>query len=144
MPKKIFTKEDIDNDMLEYADCFFRTVIMNIKRNYLRRLNRSKKHGISFTDIEQMKYDYADKSDLTLEIYYSFTVEGVEIPIYNIELAEAINQLPELQRMVLLKHIVLGVPLCTIADELNISYPTVRRYERRALKFIKEQMEEVL
>ena len=144
MPKKAFTKEDIDNDMLEYADCFFRTVIMNVKRNYLRRLNRSKKHGITFTDIDQMKYDYADTADFTLDFYYSFTVEGVEIPIYNIELAEAIKQLPELQRNVLLKHIVLGVPLCTIADELDISYPTVRRYERRALNFIKERMEEVL
>ena len=64
-------------------------------------------------------------------------VRGVKIPVFNTRLAEALNELKEDQKTVLLQNVILKIPLNQIADDLGISTRMVEKPKHNALLFLK-------
>lgn len=67
-------------------------------------------------------------------------VRGVKIPVFNTRLAEALNELTEDQKTVLLQNVILKIPLNQIADDLGISTRMVEKHKYNALLFLKRRL----
>ena len=67
-------------------------------------------------------------------------VQGINIPVLNPELAEALRSLTETQRLVLLKNVVLNIPMKQIALELGVSIGMVEKHKKNAMRAIKRRM----
>ena len=67
-------------------------------------------------------------------------VQGINIPVLNPELAEALRSLTETQRLVLLKNVVLKIPMKQIALELGVSIGMVEKHKNNAIRIIKRRM----
>ena len=57
-------------------------------------------------------------------------VRGVKIPVFNTRLAEALNELTEDQKTVLLQNVILKIPSNQIADDLGISTRMVEKHKQ--------------
>ena len=67
-------------------------------------------------------------------------VRGVKIPVFNTRLAEALNELTEDQKTVLLQNVILKIPLNQIADDFGISTRMVEKHKHNALLFLKRRL----
>ena len=67
-------------------------------------------------------------------------VRGVKIPVFNTRLAEALNELTEDQKTVLLQNVILKIPLNQIADDLGISTRMAEKHKHNALLFLKRRL----
>lgn len=68
------------------------------------------------------------------------TVKDIPIPVHDPDLAEALLDLTEVQRMVVLRSIVLGDKLADIAKEIGVSVQMISKHKIKALRVIKERM----
>lgn len=83
----------------------------------------------------------AESEDINKEIPCCyFRVKGVDIPVFNPQLASAIAHLTETQRTVLLQNIVLGIPMQIIANDLKLNKRTVEKHKHNAMEIIKIRM----
>lgn len=69
-------------------------------------------------------------------------VNNVIITVHNPDLAEALSGLNEIQRMVVLRCVVLGEKAIDIAKELDVSAPMITKHKQKALEIIKKRMSE--
>lgn len=67
-------------------------------------------------------------------------VKGVKIPVFNTKLSEALNELTETQRTILLQNVILKIPLNQIADELGISTRMTEKHKHNAIMFLKRRL----
>lgn len=67
-------------------------------------------------------------------------VRGVRIPVFNTQLAEALNELTEAQKTILLQNVVLKIPLKQIADDLGISSRMAEKHKHNAIRFLKRRL----
>ena len=55
MKKKTFTLHDITEDLASSADSYLRTVIINKKRHYIRKITKLTRHGITMLELEKFE-----------------------------------------------------------------------------------------
>lgn len=138
--KVIYKLEDITDSMIQYSDKYVKRVIINTKNDYFRRSGKAKRYGISFESLENNVY-LAESDDINEEIPCCyFRAKGVDIPVFNPQLASAIAHLTETQRTVLLQNIVLGIPMQIIANDLKLNKRTVEKHKHNAIEIIKIRM----
>ena len=53
MKKTTFTLHDINKEVILSADSYLRTVIINKKRHYIRRITKLSRHGIAMLELEK-------------------------------------------------------------------------------------------
>ena len=103
--KNNFSLEDITSELLDYVDKYLKTVISNTKRRYYRKIKRAREYGIVFVELDKYADDLRyDDPGLEQVLCQMIDVQGINIPVLNPELAEALRSLTETQRLVLLKH----------------------------------------
>ena len=73
---------------------------------------------------------------------FSFEINGFDIIIRNELLAEAIENLPERKRNIILMSYFLDMKDCEIAELLNLVRSTVTYHRENALEKLKRYMEE--
>lgn len=139
--KNNFSLEDITSELLDYVDKYLKTVISNTKRRYYRKAKRSREYGIVFVELdkyaEDLRYDDPGFEQVLCQL---IDVQGVKIPVLNPDLADALRNLTETQRLVLLKNVVLKIPLKQIALELGISIGMVEKHKKNAIRAIKRRL----
>ena len=75
------------------------------------------------------------------QVYVTYiTVDGINVPIHNPNLAEVLLAMPDTLRMVILRYEILNHKLKDIARDLGVSATMAGKYRKKALKFIKENM----
>lgn len=67
-------------------------------------------------------------------------VNGIQIPVYNSDLAIALLELTEIQRSILIQNVVLEVTLKQIAYDLKISERMARKHKHNAIESIRRRM----
>lgn len=67
-------------------------------------------------------------------------VNGIQIPVYDPDLATALLELTETQRSVLIQNVVLDITLKQIAHDLKISERMVRKHKHNAIKSLRRRM----
>lgn len=141
MSDLVFTKDDIADETIEYIDKYFKTVIINAKREYFRKEQRHQKFGISFVPldesennltIQEMGYEHA--------ICEFLEINGVQIPVYDPALAYSLKKLTHSQRSVLLQNVVLKIPLDTIAKNLGICPRMASKHKHNAIEVVKRSL----
>lgn len=138
-----FQIEDINENILHYADKYFKKVIINTKIKFFNRENKASHYGVSFEPLE----GYEDKRSYTEEGFDKiatcfFNVKGIKVPVYNPALAYALSTLTETQRTVLLQNIVLDIPLRLVADDLGLCLRGIEKHKHNAIEIIKKRMAE--
>lgn len=72
----------------------------------------------------------------------AFAGELVEYEEYYVRLDKKMLELPDKQRAVLLKCVVEGKKYQEVADELGVSLNTIKKHMSRALKFLRDELQE--
>ena len=119
-------------------DTLMKKVIDKMIKNYERSLRRRNKHEILFCELPPiMVANLAIEDDYGLETTV-FEVNGEQVPVDGEELCNALKQLSERKRNILLMRYFLEMSDIEIAELLNITDRTSLRNRKSALQQMKE------
>lgn len=117
-------------------DSYCRTVVRNEARNIKKQYDRLKRHQISLNHLSQDEMNalfYYDKSISNSEI---FIVYGIKIIVSDVQLAEAIKNLPEDLKKIILSFYFIGLNDREIGDYFGISAGSIWSRRKRGLKLL--------
>lgn len=124
-------------------DCLARKAIGRTVKNYNKELSRRSIHEISFCELPEMEVNNLCIMDEYPVEFTTFNVFGTEVRVYDERLCEAIKQLSEKRRNILLMSYYLEMPDAEIAEILNIARFSVYRNRMHSLKLIKDILGEI-
>lgn len=112
------------------------------RKNYMLYLSRIAKREVSFSDVG----DYLVSQFVTTDNYSTdfqiFTLNGLSVGVENDLLSEALRELPDKKREILLLFYFMDMSDSEIADLLKLNRSTVYRHRTNGLALIKKFMEE--
>ena len=111
-----------------------------IVRNYRKELARRQAKEISFCEPPEIVVEKLIVWDDYESEYTTFDVCGTEIRVLDEELAEALKQLPEQSRNIVLMFFFLDMSDSEIGEKLNINRSTSYRHRRNSLEEIRKQL----
>jgi len=107
--------------------------------NYLNELRKIHEHEIGFSELTEEEWNRMKVMDDYLEKSY-FPVFGLEIPVNSFAISEALKQLPEKKRNIILMSYFLDMTEKEIAKYLDMVQSTVHYHKTDSLKLLKEIM----
>ena len=117
-------------------------VVKGIVRNYRKELARRQAKEVSFCELPEIVVEKLIVWDDYESEYTTFDVCGTEIRVLDEELAEALKQLPEQSRNIVLMFFFLDMSDSEIGEKLNINRSTSYRHRRNSLEEIRKQLKE--
>lgn len=123
-------------------DCKLKKVVKGIVRNYRKELARRQAKEVSFCELPEIVVEKLIVWDDYESEYTTFDVCGTEIRVLDEELAEALKQLPEQNRNIVLMFFFLDMSDSEIGEKLNINRSTSYRHRRNSLEEIRKQLKE--
>ena len=102
-------------------DCKLKKVVKGIVRNYRKELARRQAKEVSFRELPEIVVEKLIVWDDYESEYTTFDVCGTEIRVLDEELAEALKQLPEQSRNIVLMFFFLDMSDSEIGEKLNIN-----------------------
>ena len=130
--------DDINSELVEYADKYIKKVLINAKKKYFRDIKRKDKIIILELDKFQTNLQYQENGFENLESI-CFFLEDEIVPIHNYRLAEALSNLTNLQFQVLLKMVLMGKSTAKLANEYGVSQRMILKHYHSALKKIRKE-----
>ena len=109
---------------------------------YRKELARRQAKEISFCELPEIVVEKLIVWDDYESEYTTFDVCGTEIRVLDEELAEALKQLPEQSRNIVLMFFFLDMSDSEIGEKLNINRSTSYRHRRNSLEEIRKQLKE--
>ncbi|MGM0166485.1 hypothetical protein IGI39_001445 [Enterococcus sp. AZ135] len=131
-----------DSRIIQIFDSFCKTVIRNEARNIKKQYARLRKRQISLTEIPKSVISSFQVTDTSVENSEIFVAFGMELLVSNLVLAEAINQLSEARRKIILLYYFAGFNDREIADVIGMSIGAIWYQRKKAEEELKELMEE--
>lgn len=136
---------DIDDMVRDMVNQYLKTVMINAKISYFRKINKPKKHGIIFYNYEdfseELSYDDPAFNALLEDTFeHRFIIQNKEFVMRNRHLAEALHKLSEIQRDVILQIYVANRTQREIAKEYGVSFQMISKHKIKALRKLKEVM----
>ena len=128
--------ESIQHRFDAYIRLIIRRRVENQVRNYIRYCRRY--DVVSMDVIERISDESDEIKSEPVKIYAG----GHLVLLQDEEIAGALYQIKKNKRDILLRNIVEGQSLIEVADILDMSYETVRTYKKRAIKEMREKLEE--
>lgn len=111
-------------------DCKLKKVVKGIVRNYRKELARRQAKEVSFCELPEIVVEKLIVWDDYESEYTTFDVCGTEIRVLDEELAEALKQLPEQSRNIVLMFFFLDMSDSEIGEKLNINRSTSYRHRK--------------
>ena len=141
MEKSAFTLHDINEELKLTADVYLRTVLINKKRHYIRRITKLSRNGITFLELEKYESNltYNDNYFTKIGTTYFYS-RGKYIPIKTPELAEALSKLSELHLQIILQTFILNVRIEDIAKEYGISRSMIYVHRQKAINELRRRL----
>lgn len=102
-------------------DCKLKKVVKGIVRNYRKELARRQAKEVAFCELPEIVIEKLIVWDDYESDYTTFDVCGTEIRVLDEELAEALKQLPEQSRNIVLMFFFLDMSDSEIGEKLNIN-----------------------
>lgn len=116
--------------------------LKNERKDYMKHLGRASKKEISFSMLGEQKVNNFSISDHIPSECHLFEVNDEIISVENYLLGKALKKLSNKEREILLLRYYLEMSDSEIGDLLNIDRTTVYRNRQKALKKIKQYLEE--
>lgn len=112
------------------------------RKNYFLYLSRLAKREVSFSDIGDYLVNQFATTDSYSSDFQIFTLNDISVGIENDLLSEALKELPDKKREILLLFYFMDMSDSEIADLLKLNRSTVYRHRTSGLDLIKKFMEE--
>ena len=122
--------------------CLASKVVGRTVKNYDRELGRRARRETPFCDLSEMELNQIGAMDEYCVEFTSFDVFGSEVHIYDERLCEAIKELTESRRNILLMSYFLEMTDAEIAEVMEMERFSVCRNRLHTLKLIKDMYEE--
>ncbi|WP_290032878.1 sigma-70 family RNA polymerase sigma factor [Ligilactobacillus cholophilus] len=122
-------------------DYICKKVIENERKDYLRNLFRIAKHEENFSTVGDVVVNNFSISEKYSIDYHFFNIKGIKVGIENDSLAEALDQLPEKKRNIILLRYFLDMSDDEISKKMGVDRSTIYRNRKNGLTFIKKFME---
>ena len=137
--------DDITYEEIDYFDRYIKCVIINAKRDYYKKRNKAKKHGITMLDFDSLSKEPSDTDNVYLQAVAAyFKVDNIKIPVIDPDFADILTSLSERQRYTVLRYYVLEDSLTYIAKDMNVSLTMAFKYRNKAIEIIKKRMDKIL
>ena len=136
-----FVLEDICKDIQDYSDRYMKTVMAHMRIDHHRRLTKTQGQDVVLVGLDKCEHElaYEEPGYENLHIYYVES-RGKQIAFCSADLVEALSELPDTQREVLLQTIVLSVPAKQLAVEYGVSSPMISKRKKQALDFLRKRL----
>ena len=112
------------------------------RKDYFKYLSRLAKREVSFSDIGDYLVNQFATTDTYTTDFQIFKLNDISIGIENDLLSEALRELPDKKREILLLFYFMDMSDSEISDLLKLNRSTVYRHRMSGLALIKKFMEE--
>lgn len=122
-------------------DSFCKKVLKNEARDYYDELKRQRNKEVSFSNLSVKEMDQLYTEDKYFAIEQIFNVLGLDVIVTDGVIAEALENLPERKRDIILLSYFLELSDREIGDKLNMLRSTVQYQRASILQQLKKFME---
>jgi RNA polymerase sigma factor (sigma-70 family) len=134
-----------DKNTVEHQfDTLVKKVLAGEAKNQKAEIAKRAAHEANFSELSDKLVESFCSFDEHLSDYFSFEIFGFDVVIKNELLGEAVTNLPERKRIIILMSYFLDMSDYEIADELNLVRSTVTYHRESALAKLKRFMEEMI
>ncbi len=112
------------------------------RKDYMKILSRQSKREISFSDMGDYLVNQFSVVDSYSTDFQIFTCNGYTVGVESDLLSEALRNLPDKKREIILLYYFMDMNDTEIAELLKLNRSTVYRHRKSGLAFIKTFMEE--
>ncbi len=110
------------------------------RKNYMLYLSRIAKREVSFSDVGDYLVSQFATTDNYSTDFQIFTLNGLSVGVENDLLSEALRELPDKKREILLLFYFMDMSDSEIADLLKLNRSTVYRHRTSGLALIKKSL----
>ena len=129
-----------DYDEQRRFDAFYKAVLGNETRSYMRSLCRQRKHEFSLYAVPWEKMDKLCTADDYPSDSYVFSYCGYNLPIRSQQVADAFASLPEQEQSILILRLVLDLTDSEIGEALGLSRSAVQRRRTKSLNVLRTKL----
>ena len=129
-----------DYDEQRRFDAFYKAVLGNETRSYMRSLCRQRKHEFSLYAVPWEKMDKLCTADDYPSDSYVFSYCGCDLPIRSQQVADAFASLPEQEQSILILRLVLDLTDSEIGEALGLSRSAVQRRRTKSLNVLRTKL----
>ena len=122
-------------------DNFCKKVLREEARNYAKHIAWRSEHEVSLSELSEEQINRAYILDEHPSDYTQFDVQGYSVTVHDDRLAQALTELPDEKRDILLLSYFLDMTDREIADKLNMVRYTIQRKRVKSLKEMKQRLE---
>ena len=122
-------------------DSFCKKVLREEARNYAKHIAWRSEHEVSLSELSEEQINRAYILDEHPSDYTQFDVQGYSVTVHDDRLAQALTELPDEKRDILLLSYFLDMTDREIADKLNMVRYTIQRKRVKSLKEMKQRLE---
>lgn len=109
--------------------------------NYYKHMDYRRKHEMPFSELSKKEMSKLFTMDEYESEYHQFQVLGYDIDVRDALIAEALKNLSEKKRNVILLSYFMEMSDADIAREMNLVRSTVHEHRKRSLEMLKSIME---
>ena len=124
-------------------DRFCQKILHDEKVDYIREQEYLKQHEITFDEIPEKELDKVHVLDEYDVEYDHFQVLGYDIAVKDILLAEALKELSDRKRNVILLSYFMEMSDSDIAKEMQLVRETIYLHRKGSIKILKKIIEEI-
>lgn len=122
-------------------DAFYKTVLRNEAKTYLRDLYRQRKRETQFSALSQYEMDKFCTMDEYPSDSVVFTAFGYDLHIRDELMADAFASLPEREQSILILYCVLGLTDDEIGRIAEMSRSAVQRHRTKTLNELRKDLQ---
>ena len=128
-------------EQIEFCDKYLKRTLINARHSFYRPAKRFNELRILVCELESVEKELLCEEQGYERVYVTYVmVDGINVPVYNQNLADVLLHMPCTLRTVIVRHEILNHKLKDIASDLGVSATMAGKYRKKALKFIKENM----
>jgi len=131
-------------DKQRVFDCFCKKVLKNEARDSYDEVKRQRSKEVSFSELSEQELAQLSTTDEYFAKEQTFSVLDRDIIVCNESIAEALKNLPEHKRDIILLSYFLDLSDGEIGKKLNLIRSTVQYQRASALRELRKIMEEEL
>ncbi len=111
--------------------------------NYHKHMEYRRKHEVSLEELSDRELSRMFTMDEYAMDQVHFTVMGYEVEVNDLQIAEALQTLPEKKRDVILLSFFLEMSDAEIADLMNLVRSTIYHHRQSSLKALRKALEDM-
>ena len=122
-------------------DCYCKTVLRNEIRNYYHEVKRLRNKETPFSELPEQELNQISSTSEYFEAEQTFNVLGQHVVVSDENIVEALRNLPEQKRNIILLYYFLELSDAEIGEKLNLIRSTVQYQRSKTLRELKGIME---